>query len=625
MARSGSIIANGTTYKGGACSLRLDWNVTNQVVDTNISNVAWTATFRTENAIQLDITKLNVWFNGQLSSLPATKIDVAANTDTVIFTGTTEVAHDSSDYQSLSYQFKFYFRGLDSWNSGGTDYTMTPLAATGSDVIDYIIRSAYITTVSPDSITDESSLTINYANPAGTYATLLQAGISLTTTDSDMAVPYRNLSKTGTSYTFNFTASELANLYKVLDDGATSARLRVFLKSTVPVKDGSTSETDTQYRDVTLTFINYKPTLDVELRATDSTTLNATGDEKVFINGVTEVYFNLNPSVKKGATQDAIWIGNGGDDKYTASGTFTNITTDYFSAYLRDNRGYQVSQEIKLGEGDWTSYRWIDYFPLTVKVHQGLLDANGQLAVTLTGKFFSGDFGKKSNTFKYQYNIRKTTASTDSWSSIITVSPTQMTIDNDGNYSYTFTITGLDYTSRYAFTLEAFDEIMSEVAETSTVIGAIPVFDWSKDDFNFNVPVNFSDGFTVPLSALKQLWNGQSQMESSSVSINLIEKISDQPNGIVLIFTPYNSTTGLANDEKLMSFFISKKTVQVMGSKMHTFYLMDGANFGTVGAKSLYIADNRLTGYANNSLSGTGTSGIKYDNTKFVLRWILGV
>lgn len=625
MARNGSIIANGTTYKGGACSLTLSWNVDSQSVETNASNVAWTATFRTENAIQLDITKLNVWFNGQLSSLPATKIDVAANTDTVIFNGTTEVAHESSDYQSLSYQFKFYFRGLDTWNSGGTDYTMTPLSASGSDVIDYIVRSAYIKSLSSISITDEDTLTLEYSNPAGEYTESLQAGMSLTTTDSNMAVPYRNLSKTGTSYTFNFTASELSNLYKVLDDGATSARLRLFLKSIVPIGGGNAVEVATDNRDITLTFIYYKPTLNVQLKATDSTTLNATGDERVFINGVSEVYYNLNPSVKKGAKQDAIWIGNGGDDKYTASGTFTNVTTNYFSAYLRDNRGYQVSQEIKLGEGDWTSYRWIDYFPLTVKVHQGLLAADGKLAVTLTGKFFNGDFGEKSNSFKYQYNIRKTTSSTDSWSSIISVSPTQMTIDNDGNYSYTFTIPGLDYTARYALTVDAIDEIMSEMAETTTVIGAIPVFDWSKDDFNFNVPVNFSDGFTVPLSALKQLWNGQFQMESSSVSINLIEKISDQPNGIVLIFTPYNSTTGLAVDEKLQSFFISKKTVQVMGSKMHTFYLMDGANFGTVGAKSLYIADSRITGYANNNLSGTGTSGIKYDNTKFVLRWILGV
>ena len=660
MASSGSeIIYDYNTLNSGYTSaenrihlqLHYDWEVISQDVENNSSTVRWSLRstlqqYSTVNDIRYYFTLTDIygnqsnmyiryWYDGSGTY----DIDQVIQVDgadarlyipigeSTLFTDTVTIPHDSVDYQSfkirLTFDRLFSAPSNDSWEyqlaSWSSNNMPTPIIT-----LDYIVRSASIVSLSSISITDEDSLTLTYSNPAGEYATVLQAGISLTSSDSSMAVPYRPLSKTGTSYTFNFSESELSNLYKVLDEGATSARLRLFLKSTVPVTDGSTTQTVKESRDITLTFINYKPTLNVQLKATDTTTLNATGDEKVFINGVSEVYFNLNPSVKKDATQAAIWIGNGGDDKYTASGTFTDITTDYFSAYLRDNRGYQVSQEIKLGEGDWVDYRWIDYFPLTVKVHQGLLDANGQLAVTLTGKFFNGDFGNKSNTFKYQYNIRKTTSGTDNWSSIISVSPNNMSLDNQGNYSYTFTIKGLDYTARYALTVDVIDEIMSEMAETSTVIGAIPVFDWSKDDFNFNVPVNFAAGFTQPNSALKQLWNGQYHMNGTTTSINLIESVSSQTNGLVLVFTPYDSSTGLANDEKLMSFFVSKKVVQVMPSKLHTFLLIPDASFSTIGAKSVYISDTKITGYAASGNSGT-SKGVTFNNAGFVLRYVLGV
>jgi hypothetical protein len=57
---------------------------------------------------------------------------------------------------------------------------------------------------------------------------------------------------------------------------------------------------------------------------------------------------------------------------------------------------------------------------------------------------------------------------------------------------------------------------------------------------------------------------------------------------------------------------------------------MSGADFTTIGAKSLYIGHDsitgkgKVTGYATNDDKGT-KNGITFDNTQFVLRWILGV
>ena len=631
-------------------SIYYEWEIGWQDVETNTTTVDWRilTDFTLENpsyysatkwGLSKDDTYLRYWYSaGGTYDIDQDIIDPLAVPGELYeleegvheyARGFTDIPHDSIDYQTFAVRLFFpgvyYCNRYDVWDREYIYSDNSPGIKTPRITLDYIVRSATITSVTSPSFTDEDPLTVTYKNPAGAYATSLRIGIS--STNGNMIIPYRNIDKEATSYTFS--VEDLTLLHPLLDNANYQTRFsfQVLLESTVPVIDGNTTETEVDnFLAVMISIINYKPTLDVELKATDATTLNATGDEegKTFINGVSDIYYDLNSSVKKGAIQDSLWIGNGGVDKYTETGTFTNVTTNYFSAYLKDNRGYQVSQEITIGEGDWSSYRWIDYFPLTVRVKQGLLDANGRLEVTLTGKFFNGNFGKKSNSFRYQYNIRPTTSGTDNWSSIITVPVDNLTIDNENNYTYTFTITGLNYTTRYAFTLEAYDELMSEVAETSTVIGAIPVFDWGKDDFNFNVPVNFSEGFTIPNSALKQLWNGQYHMNGTSTSINLIENISDQPNGIVLIFTPYDSSTGLANDEKLMSFFVSKKTVQVMPSKLHTFLLIPDASFSTIGAKSVYISDTKITGYTASGNSGT-SKGITYNNAGFVLRWVLGV
>lgn len=643
MAKSGQLTLIDT---GLGVSFLFDWEVKSQDAVTNASTISWKIIGQNTSEFpfylgggygaghgltvryptgEYTFETLQYNFVPTYDEVDDVQIPIGS---TVLHTGESVIVHQSLGNQE--FQARFVYSGLYRVQSWGSENLGSKSGSYVSDFIDYIVRSVSFLTC-PTEMTDEEIITITYSNPLGDAATLLQAGISLTTSDTNMFAGYRDISKTAGSYTFNFTSTELAGMYKVLDDRVDIARLRVFLKSTVPSING-TSETKTEHRDIIVTFKDYKPTIDVKLKATDSVTASAVGnnDGTVFICGVSEVYFELNQKVKKGATQKAIWIGNGGDDKYTSTGTFTNVSTNYFSAYVLDSRGYQVSQEITIGEGDWSAYRWVKYFPLTVRVKKGAIDSSGKLTVTITGKFFNGNFGAKSNTFKYQYNIRPTSSGTDNWSSIITVSPSQLTIDNDGNYSYTFTKTGFDYNERYAFTLEAFDEIMSEVAETSTVVGAIPVFDWGKDDFNFNVPVTFGAGFVVPNDAYKVLINGQFALESSSAGINLPEPISAQATGIVLIFTPYNSSTGYADDTKCMPFFISKKAVEYaratnnQSNPLFTFFLMDKADFSTIGSKSVYIGDQRIAGYNTNAQTGT-KNGITFDNTKFCLRTILGV
>lgn len=102
----------------------------------------------------------------------------------------------------------------------------------------------------------------------------------------------------------------------------------------------------------------------------------------------------------------------------------------------------------------------------------------------------------------------------------------------------------------------------------------------------------------------------------------LAEKISEQANGVVLIFCYYNGTDD--THWGWQSFYISKKLVALQPGGGHSFTLANG-KFGSIGTKYLYISDDSITGHADNILTGTSGSGITYANNKFVLRYVIGV
>lgn len=117
----------------------------------------------------------------------------------------------------------------------------------------------------------------------------------------------------------------------------------------------------------------------------------------------------------------------------------------------------------------------------------------------------------------------------------------------------------------------------------------------------------------------KVLWSGASHMNGSQTAA-LLEPVSYQPKGIVLVFSPYNGTAAV--DNAFVSYHISKELVSLQPSKSHTFQMND-ADMTTFGFKTLRIGDKNIGGEAVNSTKGT-KNGITFDNSKFVLRYVLG-
>lgn len=118
----------------------------------------------------------------------------------------------------------------------------------------------------------------------------------------------------------------------------------------------------------------------------------------------------------------------------------------------------------------------------------------------------------------------------------------------------------------------------------------------------------------------KILWTGNYYMTAGQVA-TLSETISEQPTGIDLVFSRYEN--GAATENNYIHFFVPKAFVSEKNGYGHTF-LLAANKFAVVATKYLYVNDERITGHADNSATGT-VNGITFNNAGFVLRYVIGV
>lgn len=130
----------------------------------------------------------------------------------------------------------------------------------------------------------------------------------------------------------------------------------------------------------------------------------------------------------------------------------------------------------------------------------------------------------------------------------------------------------------------------------------------------------FIDGCRI--AANKVLWSGGYYM-SSGQTATLNEAISNQANGVVLVWSEY--VDGAVDNSNFHSFFIPKHFVSAHNGRGISMFLITGTgNYAT--SKYVYVSDTSITGHDHNNVEAyTASIGINMVPKRFVLRYVIGV
>jgi hypothetical protein len=437
-----------TTAYDSRC-IQFKWTIISQSIEKNETRIAWSITAEGR---------------GKYSQYNAGNFKVLINGAEVYFSSkritTTPGLKIAEGEQTLSHKDDGTCSFTAYAEAGIYTYAVN---CTGSATftLDTIPRAAKIT-AAPD-FNDEENPTINYTNLAGSVVTALEACISLDGAADDVA--YRAIPIAGTSYTFKLTEAE-RNVLRNATAG-NSRTVIFYVRTTI----NGVKYHETAYK--TLTIVNADPIIDPHIMDDNEATYNLTGGEAL-IRYFSDATFETGARAQKGATLTSQSVTCGGVTIKEATGTFPGVLSGSFVFTATDSRGNTTTLPVEVP--------FVDYIKLSCSIGNNKPDTDGNFTLVASGTCFNGDIASAgSNDLYVLYRYKASGGAFSDWM--------DMSISKGDNaYTATANFTGLDYRTTYIFQCRAGDLVTTATTD-EVAIKAIPVFDWSGEDFNFNVPV----------------------------------------------------------------------------------------------------------------------------------------
>ena len=471
MAVGGSYIDTITRPLGNAYYITFDWERTAYSVLQNTSTIAWSLKLKSEGSLseieQMSVgsTAYTVVINGQTWS-GVSNINIAANSEKTLQTGSITIDHNSNgDLKTVDYSFT---QDLQLIGTGK-----------GSGRLSIDALPDYPTLSAPTSFSDNEYPTITYSvhtNAIG-YLTKLEACIADDITGTTIYVPYQvidNTATTPTEYTYSLSSFEWTALRNAAGESS-SVKVRFYLRATY-----SNGETKLIPKTSTMNIQTTIPTLDPEVKNVDEITLDLTGDPGTIIRGYNTISFRANATAYNGATIVSYLTTCGAKRSTSSYGAFSNVESGTFVFTATDSRGHPGSAIVNL-----------DVIPyVKVSCRQEVeLGNDGVLTLKVSGSYYDGSFGAVSNTLKIEVQKTNPDGSIDAWADL---SPLLYTTDGN-TYELEYTVSGLDPSGTYTFQSRVSDRLTSAMSDKQSATWH-PIFDWGRNDFNFNVPVSIQGG-----------------------------------------------------------------------------------------------------------------------------------
>lgn len=576
MATSGSKSIAVTSWD----TLKFSWSEASQSTANNTTTINWSLQLvsTSSGAIYSSASKSwSVTVNGTTYS-GSNSVAIGNNTTKTLASGSTTIKHNANGTKSFSYSFYQVFAITFSNKYIGT------ISSSGTGTLDTIPRASSVACTTAN-IGSAATITITRAASSFTHTLTYTFG-SLSGTIATKT--------TATTYSWTIPTSFYAQIPNA-KTGTGTLKCETFSGST------SVGSKSISFK-VTTNEALCKPTLSPTLVDINEATIALTGDANRIVKNASIVRYDIGATARNSATISKQTMTNGSFTTSLGSGDFSGVQSMDFIFSATDSRGYSSTVTV--------SKSFIEYVPLTVNIDAPAPTTDGETTITISGNYFDGSFGAESNSL--DISVRWVTGDGLGWSYWANPTPTI----SGNTYEATQTYTDLDYQETYYFQVRVGDKLITLEKQTKK-IKTTPIFDWGENDFSFNVPVTFNQGIA---NGNKVLWSGGMYMDATHTA-TLSEAISAQAHGIVLVFSYYDSGV---QDYSFNTFFVSKEQVALFPSCGHTFIMGINAGFSSMGAKYLYFTDTTVKGHAGNTTSGTN-SGITFNNSKYVLRYVIGV
>lgn len=217
-----------------------------------------------------------------------------------------------------------------------------------------------------------------------------------------------------------------------------------------------------------------RPLLTASAEDINAVTCAATGDPDTLVRYCSAVRCRATAQSRNGALLESATVNGLPIDGELV---VADAETGTFLFWATDSRGYRTEEQVKKP--------LIPYICLTCNpTAYRTAPTTGQVALTVAGNCWKGNFGVTENTLTGSYRVDG-----GQWQSL------DLTIREDHTYETQLLLEELDYRLGHAVEVSVTDKMGT--VEANVYVGrGLPVFDWGEDYFNFHVPVHFGAGAT---------------------------------------------------------------------------------------------------------------------------------
>lgn len=344
------------------------------------------------------------------------------------------------------------------------------------------------------------------------------------------------------------------------------------------------------------------PTVSGTVVDQNSTTIALTGSSAKLVRYMSNALCTITATAQNSANISTKSIN--GESVSGTTKTYNGVSATSFVFSATDSRGYTTSSTV--------TPTMVNYIPLTINPEiTRTSPTSSTLVMKFSGNYFNGSFGSRNNTLTVRYRYKLSTASSyGSWTTISSGS-SSYTISGNGysTVSAGYTLSGeFAYNSDYDFQVQAYDgngAALTTVTKTVALSAGVPVFDWGKSDFQFNVPVYI--GADQKLRLFQDGEGGNIRIYPpdnttvSGMTVNYWE--IDANSGNLRVFANVtNNTTGTSN--YIFPVYVNANNTISLASALP---VGSGGTGGTTAATAL----SNLGGVSKSGDTMTGTLNVK--------------